>query len=68
MADDLGVRVAGQLLEGLGAVDDGVVGGGGVAEDERDRGVDGPDVDFGVRAGADADLGGGVGALGGGLR
>ena len=58
-AEDFGGGVAGQALEGFGAVDDGHVGLGGVAEEEGAGGVDGADGDRGVRAEGDGNLRGG---------
>lgn len=49
--------VPGQVLEGLRAVDDGVVRGRGVAEHEGDGAVDVSDLDLGVGSVVDLDLG-----------
>ena len=55
-AEDLVPTVAGQPLERLRAVHDGHVGFRGVAEEEGARGVDGPEVDAGVRTQCHGDL------------
>ena len=59
-AEDLGAAVAGEVLEGLRAVEDGHVRGGGVAEEEGAGGVDGAEGDEGGGAEGDGDLWGGV--------
>ncbi|OWP06387.1 hypothetical protein B2J93_9160 [Marssonina coronariae] len=55
-ADNLGVAVASEAREGLGAVDDGEVGDAGIAQDERDAAVDVTQVDLGVGTAADLEL------------
>lgn len=57
LAHDLLVGVARQQAEGLGGVDDGRVGLLEVAEQQGDGAVDGAELDLGVRAAGDAELG-----------